>query len=154
MWKFLSRATTRTVSSRPGSGMMGSPQTEHLGAYCLGGWKAQPQQAESVTARSPPIPCSPLHEDSCGTRQPSLLHISRWAQLIKAHNSHNQLPRRGRRCPVVLSSKPHLHTLLQRGPKPPLSKVHYRSSRKHSGGTPTPPGYSNALHLNPNKCAM
>lgn len=37
MWKFLSRATTRTVSSRPGSGMMGSAQTEHLGAYCLRG---------------------------------------------------------------------------------------------------------------------
>lgn len=40
MWKFLSRATTRTVSSRPGSGMMGSAQTEHLGAYCLEGSKA------------------------------------------------------------------------------------------------------------------
>lgn len=36
----MSRATTRTVSSRPGSGMMGSAQTEHLGAYCLEGSKA------------------------------------------------------------------------------------------------------------------
>lgn len=35
MWKFFSSATTRTVSSFPGSGIIGSLQTEQRGAYFL-----------------------------------------------------------------------------------------------------------------------